>query len=109
VDGKAVPQYFVLLGGAVSSQGARFGRLAAKIPARRVPEALERLSALYVAERAAGEDAPAFFARLEPAKARAALADLGELDAATLRPEDTVDLGEDAAFKPHTSEGECAS
>lgn len=108
VDGRAVPQYFVLLGGAVSSRGARFGRLAAKIPARRVPEALERLSALYVAERAVGEDAPAFFARLEPARARAALADLGELDAATLRPEDTVDLGEDAAFKPHTSEGECA-
>ena len=109
VDGRAVPQYFVLVGGAVSAGGARFGRLAAKIPARRVPAAVERLAALYVAERAPGEDAAAFFARVEPARARAALADLAELDAAALREEDAVDLGDAAAFRPETGEGECAS
>src|SRR5262249_30266220 len=33
VGGKAVPQYFVMIGGGVDSQGAHFGRLVAKIPA----------------------------------------------------------------------------
>jgi len=109
VGGKAVPQYFVLLGGALTPEGARFGRLSAKIPARRVGDALERLVALYQAQRTPGEDAPSFFARIEPAQARAALADLAELSEEALRPDDLVDLGEQAAFRPETGEGECAA
>jgi sulfite reductase (NADPH) hemoprotein beta-component len=109
VGGRAVPQYFVLLGGGLGPEGARFGRLAAKIPARRVPEALERLVALFRAERREGEDAPAFFARVEPARARAALADLAEISPETLRPDDLVDLGERTDFRPETGEGECAA
>jgi sulfite reductase beta subunit-like hemoprotein len=109
VGGKAVPQYFVLLGGGLGPDGARFGRLAAKIPARRVADALDRLVALYRAERRDGEDAPAFFARVDPARARGALADLAELGPETLRPEDLVDLGESAEFRPETGEGECAT
>ncbi|HEY6100712.1 MAG TPA: nitrite/sulfite reductase [Anaeromyxobacter sp.] len=109
VGGKAVPQYFVLLGGGLGKEGARFGRLAAKIPARRVPQALERLVALYREQRAPGEDAPAFFARLEPSRARAALSDLGELSPEALTPDDVVDLGESAEFRPETGEGECAT
>jgi sulfite reductase (NADPH) hemoprotein beta-component len=109
VAGRAVPQYFVLLGGGLGPDGARFGRLAAKIPARRVPAALERLVALYRAERAEGEDAPAFFARVDLSRARAALADLAELAPDAVAPEDLVDLGESAAFRPETGEGECAA
>ncbi|BDG01188.1 nitrite/sulfite reductase [Anaeromyxobacter oryzae] len=109
VDGRAIPQYFVLLGGAVGPDGARFGRLAAKIPARRVPEALDRLVALYAADRAVGESAPAFFARVDPARARAVLADLAELAPDALRPEDLVDLGDAAAFRPESGDGECAT
>ena len=33
VGGKAVPQYFVLVGGGVSNEGAHFGKVVAKIPA----------------------------------------------------------------------------
>jgi sulfite reductase (ferredoxin) len=109
VGGKAVPQYFVLLGGAVGSDGARFGRLAAKIPARRVPQALERLVALYVAERGQGESAPAFFARVDPARARTALAELADLAPETVAPEDLVDLGDAVEFRPETGAGECAT
>ncbi len=105
----AVPQYFVLLGGGLGPDGARFGRLAAKIPARRIPAAIERLVALYRAERIDGEDAPAFFRRVDPAHARAALSDLAEIAHGTLTPEDQVDLGESAAFRPETGEGECAT
>jgi sulfite reductase (NADPH) hemoprotein beta-component len=52
---RVIPQYFVMVGGGIDTGGARFGRLAAKLPARRVPEAVERLVALYAAERDAGE------------------------------------------------------
>jgi sulfite reductase (NADPH) hemoprotein beta-component len=109
VEGRAVPQYFVLLGGGVDDGGARFGRLAAKIPARRIPEALERLIALYGARRKDGESATAFFARVAVEDAKAALAGLGELTAETARPEDFVDPGEDHEFKPESMEGECAA
>src|SRR5437764_13921540 len=52
---RAVPQYFVLVGGATDESGASFGRLAAKIPARRAPQAVDRLVDLYQAERLDGE------------------------------------------------------
>ena len=39
VDGRPAPQYFVMVGGGVSPDGATFGRLVAKIPARRGPAA----------------------------------------------------------------------
>jgi sulfite reductase (NADPH) hemoprotein beta-component len=42
VDGKPAPQYFVMVGGGVSVDGATFGRLVAKIPARRGGIAVER-------------------------------------------------------------------
>jgi sulfite reductase (NADPH) hemoprotein beta-component len=109
VGDRAVPQYFVLIGGAVTPDGAHFGRLAAKIPARRVPAALERLVELYKAQRRPGEAAPEFFRRLDPAVARAALGELSELAAAALTPEDHVDLGDSQVFRPETSEGECAA
>jgi sulfite reductase (NADPH) hemoprotein beta-component len=109
LGGRAVPQYFVLLGGGVDEAGARFGRLAAKIPARRVPEALERLLALYRARRTDGESATAFFARVGVEEGKAALAGLAEIAAGTEQPEDFVDLGEDHEFKPESMEGECAA
>jgi sulfite reductase (NADPH) hemoprotein beta-component len=101
-----VPQYFVLLGGGVDDGGARFGRLAAKVPARRVPAAVERLIALYLEQRETGEPAPAFFARVDLARVKPLLADLETLDAA---PDDFVDLGDSAAFKVETLEGECSA
>jgi sulfite reductase (NADPH) hemoprotein beta-component len=110
LDGKAIPQYFVLVGGGTNEDNtARFGRLAAKIPARRVPAAFERLVELFKAEGAPGETATAFFARVPVEKVKATLADLAEISAATAKPDDYIDPGEDHAFVPETSEGECAA
>jgi sulfite reductase beta subunit-like hemoprotein len=100
VGDRAVPQYFVLLGGGVSPAGARFGELVAKIPARRVGQALERLAALYQERRSPGQGARAFFERLPPAEAKAALADLAQLAPEGLTAEDLVDLGEEPAEAP---------
>jgi sulfite reductase beta subunit-like hemoprotein len=104
-----LPQYFVMLGGGVSDAGARFARLAAKIPARRVPQAVERLLGLYLAERETGEPAAAFFARVELARVKPLLLDLESLDASEASAEDFVDLGEQAAFKLEALEGECSA
>jgi sulfite reductase (NADPH) hemoprotein beta-component len=109
VGDRAVPQYFVMIGGGVDDGGASFGRLAAKIPARRVPQAVERLVALYRMEGAEGEAAAVFFRKIEVPRVKALLADLEALTPEDARPEDFVDLGEDAAFKVETQEGECVA
>jgi sulfite reductase (NADPH) hemoprotein beta-component len=108
VGARAVPQYFVMVGGGVTDRGASFGRLAAKIPARRLPAAVERLIALYAGERRAGESAPAFFARVDLARVKASLADLEVFTEADAVPADYVDLGDAGDFNPEVLEGECS-
>lgn len=110
VEGRVVPQYFVLLGGASLDDGtARFGRLAAKIPARRMTQALERLIGLYQQERTEGETATAFFGRVELSAAKRVLADLEEMPLSDTTPDDFVDLGDTTQFEVVAMEGECAS
>ena len=109
LDGRAAPQYFVYLGGDPRAEAATFGRLAAKIPARRVPQALERLTQLYVDERADGEEAATFFQRLPLPRVKALLADLETMRSEDATPEDFVDLGDTKAFVNETSEGECSA
>jgi sulfite reductase (NADPH) hemoprotein beta-component len=106
-EGRAVPQYHLYVGGEFGDGEARFARLAAKVPARRVPEAVRRLADLAAREAEAGESAAAFLARADPARISALLADLEALDRPTA--EDFVDLGEQKAFEVQTSEGECAA
>jgi len=107
VGGKAVPQYFVSLGGGVDAAGARFGRLAARVPARRIPAVVERLARLYAAGRAEGETAGAFFGRVDLAEVKPLLADLEALGPEDAAPADFVDLGEDTEFAVETQAGEC--
>ena len=109
VGSRAVPQYFVMVGGGVTDRGASFARLAAKIPARRIPEAVDRLIALYASDKAAGESATSFFVRVDLARVKAVLADLEVLTASDATPDDFVDLGETADFEPEVLEGECSA
>jgi sulfite reductase (NADPH) hemoprotein beta-component len=109
LDGRAVPQYFVMVGGGVTDGQAHFARLAAKVPARRSGEALERLVGLYKSEGLPGESAKAFFRRVEIPKVKALLADLEALTPESATPIDFQDLGEDEAFEVGTLEGECSA
>jgi sulfite reductase (NADPH) hemoprotein beta-component len=106
---RVLPQYFVMLGGGVDGGQAHFGRTVAKIPARRVPEALERLVALYRGEAAFGEPAAAFFRRVDPARARELLLDLERLQPGDAQPADWVDLGEESEYRAEVLEGECSA
>jgi sulfite reductase (NADPH) hemoprotein beta-component len=109
VGSRAVPQYFVMVGGGTTDRGASFARLAAKIPVRRIPEAVERLLDLYTRGRNAGESAPTFFARVDVAHVTAVLADLQQITAADAVPLDFVDLAETAEFTPEVMDGECSA
>jgi sulfite reductase (NADPH) hemoprotein beta-component len=106
---RVVPQYFLMLGGGQGQDGASFGRLTAKIPARRVPEAIDRLLHLYEDERSYGESAPTFFHRVDIARAKAAVADLEQLTPEDVLPQDFIDPGEDQAFNPEVMDGECSA
>ncbi len=109
LDGKAVPQYFVSVGGGVENGAARFGRLAAKLPARRAPEAVFRLLQLYRRDGRQGETATAFFGRVEIERLRELLSDLQTLTAEDATPTDFVDLAEQSQFVPETLPGECSA
>ena len=97
VGGRALPQYFLMLGGGLAKGRATFGRLAAKVPARRVPEAVERLLALYAAERRHGETARAFLQRVDLARVKALLADLEGFSDGEAGEDDFVDLGDETS------------
>jgi sulfite reductase beta subunit-like hemoprotein len=109
VGAKAVPQYFVMVGGGTTAEGASFARTAAKIPARRIPETLERLMALYQRERKEGESAPSFFQRVPLERVTAELMDLQQLTEAQATPDDFIDLAETGEFAPEVMDGECSA
>jgi sulfite reductase (ferredoxin) len=109
VGDKAVPQYFVMLGGGVDGEHASFGRIAAKVPARRIPETVDRLLGLYRDERADGEQPAVFFRRVDAGRIKGLLADLETLTSETVTPADFIDLAEKDEFKPDIMDGECAT
>jgi sulfite reductase (NADPH) hemoprotein beta-component len=109
VAGRAIPQYFVMVGGGPTADGARFGRLAAKIPARRLTAALERLLMLYRSDRLPAETATDFFGRVPVQRVKETLKDLERFTAEDAVPEDFIDLAEDTEFKPEVQDGECSA
>ena len=109
VGAKAVPQYFVMLGGGVDENGAQFGRISAKVPARRMTQVVDRLLGLYRDEKQDGEKPEAFFRRVDAAKVKALLLDLETKTVADAVPQDFIDLAEDREFVPEIMDGECAS
>jgi sulfite reductase beta subunit-like hemoprotein len=106
---RAVPAYQMFLGGSVDGDGAHFGRRSVKVPARRIPEAMTRLLALFRDERQEGETALAFFKRVDLERVNATLADLTTFAEADLREEDYTDIGSDVPFQVEVGEGECAT
>src|SRR5262245_17825525 len=107
--GRAVPQYFVLIGGGAHDGVADFGRVVAKIPVRRLVDAVDRLLALYRDRREPDEPLAAFFRRVPTEVASDALEDLTRLSLGNARIEDFIDLEEEQEFKPEVMDGECSA
>ncbi|MFL5419371.1 MAG: nitrite/sulfite reductase [Myxococcales bacterium] len=109
IGGRPVPQYHLYVGGGAKAEHVSFGRLAAKVPARRAGQAVARLIELYSAEKKDGEAPDDFFARVPLQRVSTLLADLEDLNEATATADDFIDLGETKAFEVVLQEGECAA
>jgi sulfite reductase (NADPH) hemoprotein beta-component len=106
---RALPQYFVMVGGGCTDTGAKFGRVVSKVPVRRLTDAIDRLLTLYQDRRNPDESLGAFYRRVPPESVTLALRDLAEMLPDQAEAEDFVDLGEAQAFDPIVMDGECAS
>jgi sulfite reductase (NADPH) hemoprotein beta-component len=110
VAGRAVPQYFVLVGGGCSDEGvAHFGKVVSKVPVHRLTDAVDRLLALYREQRNGAEELGAFFRRVPPALATEALKDLAQLLPNEVSGDALIDLGENQTFNPEVMDGECSA
>ena len=108
IEGREVPYYQMLLGGAIESSGvARFGLAIQSIPARFAPEAVRRVLAHYIDNRISGESFRDYVLRNKVETFRALTADLAK--PAELFPEIYQDWGDDVGYSLKLGRGECAS
>ena len=107
---RAVPQYFVLVGGGCTDEGtAHFGKVVSKVPVHRLTDALDRLLGLYRENRQANEELGAFFRRVPPSMATDALKELSLMLPNEVSEQDFIDLAETQAFTPEVMDGECSA
>jgi sulfite reductase (ferredoxin) len=105
-----VPAYIPHIGGAYEGGDVRYGqRLKARLPAKRVPEAVQRWVRFYESERIQGEEFNAFVDRVGPAEFEAQVKDLTmpiefNLDNMNY----FIDWTKQAPFVVERGEGECA-
>ena len=105
-----VPAYIPHLGGTYEGGEVRYGqRLKARLPAKRVPEAVERWVRFYESERAAGETFHAFVERVGTPEFEAKVKDLTMPIEFNLENMNYfVDWSRTGPFEVQRGEGECA-
>jgi sulfite reductase (ferredoxin) len=105
-----IPAYIPHLGGAYEGGDVRYGqRLKARLPAKRVPEAIERWIRFYESERADGEGWGEFVDRIGPREFEAHVKDLAMPIEFNLENMDNfIDWTKNAPFEVIRGEGECA-
>jgi sulfite reductase beta subunit-like hemoprotein len=110
VGGRQMPAYIPHVGGSYEGGEVVFGtRLKSRLPAKRVPEAVERWIELYEAEREEGEEFNAFAERAGAARFEAAIKDLtlpAEFSLETMQ--QFIDWNRSSPYKVERGEGECA-
>ena len=105
-----VPAYIPHVGGAYEGGDVRYGqRLKARLPAKRVPEAVERWVRYYESERADGEKFNTFVQRVGAGEFEARVKDLTmPIEFNLENMEQFVDWTKNAPFEVIRGEGECA-
>jgi sulfite reductase beta subunit-like hemoprotein len=110
VGGRQMPAYIPHVGGNYEGGEVIFGtRLKSRLPAKRVPEAVERWIRLYEAERAEGEEFNAFAERVGAERFEAEVKDLtlpAEFSLETMQ--QFIDWNRSSPYKVERGEGECA-
>ncbi|HEX2905573.1 MAG TPA: nitrite/sulfite reductase [Phototrophicaceae bacterium] len=109
VNGQQPSHYMLLLGGRILTGSAVFGTPVTSIPARRVPEAVERVLALYRAGRCdVAETFLAWVDRVGPASLKNQFEDLRSLPDPDTASKLYQDWGQTTTFKLQVKEAECA-
>jgi sulfite reductase beta subunit-like hemoprotein len=107
INGRPVPHYAMLLGGADS--GEAFGARAIESPAIRLSRAVEQVLRLYRAQRATDESFSAFLGRIGLSRVRELFEPLTQVPAPEIEPAAYRDLGADRDFSVGAQGGECAA
>lgn len=108
IDGKEVPYYQMLLGGAKDANGIfQFGMAIQSIPARLIPAAVDRVLTHYKANRVDGESFRNYVLRFKVDFFRSLVSDLAK--PSELNPEYFMDWGDETNFSLQLGRGECAS
>jgi hypothetical protein len=79
------------------------------VPARRIPEVVERLINLYASERRPDESATQFFERVDVERVKFVLVPLERITPEDAVPDDYIDLAEAGEFAPVVMDGECSA
>jgi sulfite reductase beta subunit-like hemoprotein len=110
VGDKTVPAYIPHIGGKYEGGEVRYGqRLKARLPAKRVPEAVERWVRFYESDRQEGELFPAFVDRVGVSEFEAHVKDLTMPIEFNLENMNYfIDYNREAPFQVIRGEGECA-
>jgi Sulfite reductase, beta subunit (hemoprotein) len=110
VGGRQMPAYIPHIGGNFEGGEVIFGkRLKSRLPAKRVPEAVERWVRLYEAERAEGEAFNPFAERVGAGRFEEEVKDLtlpAEFSLETMQ--QFIDWNRSSPYKVERGEGECA-
>jgi len=107
VTDEPVPHYMLLLNGGIDSRGAKMAQPIIRIPARRIPQALDVLWARYRTSALIGQTFAEWVETLEKDEAKELLAPLQLSDAPSR--EEVYDWDQDSVFTGKTGEGECAA
>jgi sulfite reductase beta subunit-like hemoprotein len=105
-----IPAYIPHIGGAYEGGDVRYGhRLKARLPAKRVPDAVERWVRFYESERTDGEEFNAFVDRVGTQEFEARVKDLTmPIEFSLENMSYFVDWTKNAPFEVQRGEGECA-
>jgi sulfite reductase beta subunit-like hemoprotein len=110
VGGHTIPAYIPHIGGAYEGGDVRYGqRLKARLPAKRVPEAVERWVRYYESERVEDEEFNAFADRVGAREFESQVKDLAmPVEFSLENMNYFVDWARSGAFEVIRGEGECA-
>jgi sulfite reductase beta subunit-like hemoprotein len=110
VGGRQMPAYIPHIGGNYEGGEVIFGtRLKSRLPAKRVPEAVERWIRLYEADREEGEEFNAFAERVGAESFEGEVKDLTlPADFSLETMQDFIDWNRSSPYKVERGEGECA-
>jgi sulfite reductase beta subunit-like hemoprotein len=110
VGEKTIPAYIAHIGGAYEGGDVRYGqRLKARLPAKRVPDAVERWIRFYEADRQEGEEFRAFVDRVGAAEFEGRVKDLTMPIEFNLENMNYfIDFNREGPFVVQRGEGECA-